>query len=110
MANSGFSQDAVLSAYSMAAEAANSNINEFARESSFLNFAVSSLGPGMTMDVQCDTGLPVSTPEEKREQLFRKKVLQSQRKANAIAEKNSRAQQKAMKKSELLARRERKRK
>ena len=50
------------------------------------DFAVSALGAGLIMDVECDTGLPVSTPAEKREKLFQNKLKQSQTKANKIAD------------------------
>ena len=50
------------------------------------DFAVSALGAGLSMDVECDTGLPVSTPAEKREKLFQNKLKQSQTKANKIAD------------------------
>ena len=51
------------------------------------DFAVSPLGAGLSMSVECDTGLPVSTPAEKREKLFQNKLKQSQTKANKIADK-----------------------
>ena len=50
------------------------------------DFAVSALGAGLSMDVECDTGLPISTPAEKREKLFQNKLKQSQTKANKIAD------------------------
>jgi hypothetical protein len=50
------------------------------------DFAVSPLGAGLSMSVECDTGLPVSTPAEKREKLFQNKLKQSQTKANKIAD------------------------
>jgi hypothetical protein len=50
------------------------------------DFAVTSLGAGLSMNVECDTGLPVSTPAEKREKLFQNKLKQSQAKANKIAD------------------------
>jgi len=50
------------------------------------DFAVSPLGAGLSMSVECDTGLPVSTPAEKREKLFQNKLKQSQVKANKIAD------------------------
>ena len=50
------------------------------------DFAVSALGAGLSMDVECDTGLPVSTPAEKREKLFQNKLKQSQNKANKSAD------------------------
>ena len=50
------------------------------------DFAVSPLGAGLSMSAECDTGLPVSTPAEKREKLFQNKLKQSQAKANKIAD------------------------
>jgi hypothetical protein len=50
------------------------------------DFAVTPLGAGLSMSVECDTGLPVSTPAEKREKLFQNKLKQSQTKANKIAD------------------------
>lgn len=54
------------------------------------DFAVSPLGAGLSMDVECDTGLPVSTPAELREKKFQNKLRQSQTKANKIADKQRR--------------------
>ena len=54
------------------------------------DFAVTALGAGLSMDVECDTGLPVSTPAEKREQKFQNKLKQSQEKANKIADRQRR--------------------
>lgn len=70
----------------MAAEKTNTDFSEFAQQSKFFDFAVTSLGPGLSMDVECDTGLPVSTPAEKREMLFQRRIKESQQKANKIAE------------------------
>jgi cytochrome c-type biogenesis protein CcmH/NrfF len=50
------------------------------------DFAVSPLGAGLSMSVECDTGLPVSTPAEKREKLFQAELKKSQTKANKIAD------------------------
>ena len=50
------------------------------------DFSVTPLGAGLSMDVECDTGLPVSTPAEKREKLFQNKLKQSQTRANKIAD------------------------
>ena len=50
------------------------------------DFSVTPLGAGLSMSVECDTGLPVSTPAEIREKKFQQRLLQSQQKANQIAE------------------------
>jgi len=81
-----FSEKALMAAYEMAAERNGANFAEFAEGSSVLDFATPTLGAGMSMDVECDTGLPMSTPAELREKKFQKKLQQSQQKANAIAD------------------------
>ena len=81
-----FSEEALQTAYTMAAEKANTDFNSFAESSKVLDFAVSSLGAGLSMDVECDTGLPVSTPAELREKKFQQKLASSQNKANKIAD------------------------
>jgi hypothetical protein len=50
------------------------------------DFSVTSLGAGLSMSVECDTGLPVSTPAELREKKFQQKLAASQNKANKIAD------------------------
>lgn len=70
----------------MAAEKSGVGISEFSEASPFFNFAVTSLGAGLSMSVECDTGLPVSTPAELREKKFQDKLKQSQTKANKIAD------------------------
>lgn len=81
-----FSQESIFAAYQLAAEKSNANFSEFSENSKVFNFAVTSLGSGLAMDVECDTGLPVSTPAEKREKLFQQKLKQSQERANKIAD------------------------
>lgn len=54
------------------------------------DFAVTALGSGLSMSVECDTGLPVSTPAELREKKFQAKLKQSQDKANKIADRQRR--------------------
>jgi hypothetical protein len=93
-----FSEEALCSAYQQAAEKANSTFEDFAEGSKVLDFAVSSLGSGLSMDVECDTGLPVSTPAELREKKFQQKLKQSQEKANKIADKQRRVQEALAKK------------
>ena len=90
----------------MAAEKDNSEFQEFAEESKFFDFAVSSLGPGMSMDVECDTGLPVSTPAELREKKFQQRITKSQEKANKIADKQRRIQEALAKKMTRKMRKE----
>ena len=54
------------------------------------DFSVTPLGAGLSMSVECDTGLPVSTPAELREKKFQAKLKQSQDKANKIADRQRR--------------------
>jgi hypothetical protein len=98
MRNDGFSKEALLAAYQLAAEEADSDFNSFAEESKVLDFAVTALGAGLSMDVECDTGLPVSTPAEKRDKLFQQRVNRSQEKANKIADRQRRVQEALAKK------------
>lgn len=73
----------------MAAEKSGVGISEFSEASPFFNFAVTSLGAGLSMDVECDTTLPTSTPAELREKKFQNTLAKSQKKANAIAKKQA---------------------
>lgn len=84
-----FSEASLRTAYELAAEKANSTFEDFAEASKVLDFAVTSLGPGLAMDVECDTTLPVSTPAELREKKFQNILAKSQRKANVIAKKQA---------------------
>lgn len=54
------------------------------------DFAVTPLGAGLSMNIECDTGLPVSTPAELRQKKFQDKLSQSQVKANKIADRQRR--------------------
>jgi hypothetical protein len=85
-----FSEAALKQAYEMAAEKADQKFEQFAEGSRLFDFAVSSLGPGLSMDVECDTGLPVSTPAELREKKTQRILKKSQQKANKIADKQRR--------------------
>jgi hypothetical protein len=100
MGTDSFSQEALYNAYSLAAQGSQADFEEFAENSKFLNFSVYSLGAGMSMDVECDTGLPISTPAEKREKLFQDRLLRSQEKANKIMDKQRKLQEKAAKAQE----------
>ena len=73
----------------MAAEKSGAEVSEFSEASAFFNFAVTSLGPGLSMDVECDTTMPVSTPAELREKKFQNILAKSQLKANKIAKKQA---------------------
>jgi hypothetical protein len=73
-----FSETALLAAYEMAAERDGADFSEYAENSS-LDFSLS-------IDVECDTSLPVSTPAELREKKFQQKLAASQNKANKIAD------------------------
>jgi hypothetical protein len=81
-----FSEKALTFAYKLAAEKANSDFESFAEQSKVLDFAVTNLGRGMSIDVECDTTLPLSTPAELREKKFQQKLSASQSKANKIAD------------------------
>jgi cytochrome c-type biogenesis protein CcmH/NrfF len=86
MRTDSFSEEALRSAYQQAAEKNSADFQQFAEQSKMFDFAVTALGAGLSMNVECDTGLPVSTPAEKREKLFQNKLKQSQTKANKIAD------------------------
>jgi hypothetical protein len=90
MRTDSFSEDALRQAYEMAAERSGTDFSEFAEESKFLDFAVSSLGSGLSMDVECDTTLPRSTPAELIEKKTQRILKKSQDKANKIADKQRR--------------------
>ena len=77
-----FSENALRLAYEQAAEKAGVNFSEFTEGSTF-DFSLS-------IDVLCDTTLPVSTPAELREQKFQQKLASSQKKANKIADRQRR--------------------
>ena len=77
-----FSKDALRLAYEQAADKAGFNFSEFAEGSTF-DFSLS-------IDVLCDTNLPVSTPAELREQKFQQKLASSQNKAIKIADRQRR--------------------
>jgi len=81
-----FSEVALKQAYEMAAERAEQNFEQFAEASKLFDFAVTSLGPGLAMDVQCDTTLPLSTPAELIEKKTQRILQRSQTKANKIAD------------------------
>ncbi len=106
MRTDSFSEESIRAAYALAAEQTGSEFQEFAEESKFFDFTVTSLGPMLSMDVECDTGLPVSTPAEKRDKKFQQKVQQSQRKANQIADRQRRIQEQVAKKLQRKMRKE----
>ena len=101
-----FCEKAILTAYEMAAEKDGANFSEYAEQSSFFDFAVTPLGSGLSMSVECDTGLPVSTPVELREKKFQNKLRQSQTKANKIADKQRRVAEALAKKMTRKLRKE----
>jgi aryl-alcohol dehydrogenase-like predicted oxidoreductase len=86
MRTDSFSSEALQAAYSLAAEINSADFQQFAEQSKMFDFAMAPLGAGLSMDVECDTGLPVSTPAELREKKFQQKLSQSQMKANKIAD------------------------
>ena len=77
-----FAENALRLAYEQAAEKAGVNFSEFTEGSTF-DFSLS-------IDVLCDTNLPVSTPAELREQKFQQKLASSQKRANKIADRQRR--------------------
>ena len=101
-----FDPSALQFAYEQAAKSAACDFEEFVEGSKFFDFAVTSLGPGLSMDVECDTGLPVSTPAELREKKFQQKLATSQAKANKIADKQRRIQEALAKKMTRKMRKE----
>ena len=98
MRTDSFSSEALQAAYSLAAEKNSADFQQFAEQSKMFDFAVTPLGSGLSMNVECDTGLPLSTPAEKREKLFQRRVAKSQTKANQIADRQRRIQEEAAKK------------
>jgi hypothetical protein len=101
-----FSEEALKRAYGMAAEKADVEFEQFAEESKLFDFTVTSLGPGLSMDVECDTTMPVSTPAELREKKFQNTLAKSQKKANAIAKKQAAVAARLAKKLERKMRKE----
>jgi hypothetical protein len=82
----------------MAAEKAERDFEQFTEGSSLFNFAVTSLGPGLSMNVECDTTLPLSTPAELIEKKTQRILKKSQNKANKIANKQRKVQEALAKK------------
>ena len=89
MRTDSFSSEALQVAYFLAAEKSSADFQQFAEQSKVFDFAVTSLGPGLSMDVECDTTMPVSTPAELREKKFQNILAKSQLKANKIAKKQA---------------------
>ena len=98
MRTDSFSPISLQAAYQLAAESNSADFQEFAEQSKVFDFAVSPLGAGLSMDVECDTGLPVSTPAEKIEKKTQRILAKSQKKANLIADKQRRIQEAMAKK------------
>jgi hypothetical protein len=101
MRTDSFTEEALISAYEQAASAAQSNFEQFAENSKFFDFAVTPLGAGLSMSVECDTSLPRSTPAELREKKFQQRLEASQRKANEILDRQRKIQEKAAKAATL---------
>ena len=93
-----FSEESLRLAYEQAAEKAGTDFSEFTETSAF-DFSLS-------INVECDTGLPVSTPAELREQKFQRKVQQAQTKANKIADRQRRVAETLAKKMTRKMRKE----
>lgn len=98
MRHDSFSEAALRQAYEMAAEKVQQDFTQFAEQSKLFDFAVTSLGPGLSMDVECDTTLPKSTPAELAEKKTQKIIAKSQKIANQIADKQRRIQEALAKK------------
>jgi hypothetical protein len=74
-----FSEAALRQAYTLAAENAGTIFSEFAEGSSQFDFS-------LAINVECNTGLPVSTPAELIEKKTQRILQRSQTKANKIAD------------------------
>ncbi len=96
-----FTEGALLAAYEMAAERAGSDFQQFAEGSTQFDFS-------LAINVECDTGLPVSTPAELREKKFQQKLKQSQTKANKIADRQRKVAEALAKKMTRKLRKEQK--
>lgn len=86
-----FSEDALRLAYEQAAEKAGVDFSEFAESSKVFDFSLS-------IDVLCDTTLPVSTPAELIQKKTQQILERSQKKANKIADRQRRIQEALAKK------------
>jgi hypothetical protein len=93
-----FSEAALKEAYEMAAGKVQQSFEQFAEGSKLFDFVVSPLGAGLSMDVECDTTLPKSTPAELIEKKTQRILAKSQKKANLIADKQRRIQEALAKK------------
>jgi hypothetical protein len=93
-----FAEVALKEAYELAAGKVQQSFEQFAEGSKLFDFAVSSLGPGLSMDVECNTTLPLSTPAELVEKKTQRILEKSQKKANQIANKQRRIQEALAKK------------
>jgi hypothetical protein len=83
MRNDSFSEDALRQAYTLAAEKAEKNFEQFAEQSKVFDFS-------LAINVACDTTLPVSTPEELIQKKTQRILQRSQNKANKIADRQRR--------------------
>lgn len=102
-----FSEAAVRAAYEMAAQKWSADVEEFTEKSSFFEFAVTNL-PGLTIDVECDTTLPLSTPAERRQLALQKRIARSQAKALRLEQRQQRKREReAARRSRELRRQQR---
>ena len=74
-----FSLESLQAAYTLAAGKAEQNFEQFAEGSSQFDFS-------LAINVECNTGLPVSTPAELIEKKTQRILQRSQTKANKIAD------------------------
>lgn len=105
-----FSEESLRAAYQQAAEKAQCDFEDFAEGSKFYDFAVTNLGGGLSIDVECDTTMPQSTPAELREKKFQKTLAKSQIKANKILKRQTQIQAKQAKQLERKMRKEQRKK
>jgi hypothetical protein len=99
MRTDSFSPESLQAAYTLAAENNNADLQEFAEQSKVFDFSLS-------IDVLCDTTLPVSTPAELREKKFQSALAKSQNKANVIAKKQAAVAERLAKRLERKMRKE----
>jgi hypothetical protein len=91
MRTDSFSPESLQAAYTLAAENNNADLQEFAEQSKVFDFSLS-------IDVACDTTLPVSTPAELIQKKTQRILKRSQNKANKIADRQRRIQEALAKK------------
>ena len=94
-----FSEKSLREAYALAATKWGADVEEFAESSTFYDFA-------LTIDVECNTNLPVSTPAERRQLELQKRIARSQAKAERRARRLERKRQREAARRERELRRQ----